>query len=106
MIKIELQGILESVGPVKEEKSNGKPYWKQVLIVHIPEEEFKGHTIKPEWYVVQIYSTSSTDSRFVKMEQKNSEVKCSAYLKGERWSSGMRSDYNYNHKLTLNKWLH
>lgn len=104
MIKAELEGIIETVGPIQPTGKTSK-YFKQVVILHQPEEEYKGHRMDPEWFVISIISTSATDSRFAKPEQKGSIVKLSVYLKGERWAGGRHGEYQYNHKLTLSEWL-
>lgn len=105
MIKIESQihGIVHACGPVKPTKRDGK-YFKQVVIIHEPQEEYKGHKMPEEWWVISIISTSESDSRFLKPEDKGSVKTATVYLKGERWDSGNRGEYTYNHKLNLVEW--
>lgn len=107
MIKIEnqIQGKVVTVGRV-EPTSRDRKYFRQVVIIHQPEEEFRGTKVPEEFFVIHIISTSETDSRFLKPEDKGAIRKPSVYLKGERWASGHRGEYNYSHKLNLKEWQH
>jgi hypothetical protein len=105
MIKLanQIQGIVISVGAIAPASRNSH-YFKQVVILHQPEELYKGQTIHEEFFVIHIISTSERDSRFLKPEDKGTVKKPTVYLKGERWASGNRGDYNYTHKLNLTEW--
>lgn len=105
MIKLQLEGIVREIGRV-EPTGRNRRYFRQAVILHQPQEEYKGIRTPEEHYVITILSTSETDSRFLKHDMKDTFRKCSVYLKGERWASGHRGEYNYNHKLNLVEWQH
>jgi bacillopeptidase F (M6 metalloprotease family) len=95
-----IEGVVitvSAVGPA------GKGFFNQFVTIHVPEEDYKGHKVKEEFYVIHIISNKETDSRFVKQDAKGQIRKCDVYLKGERWQ-GVRGDYNYTHKLNLIEW--
>lgn len=102
MIKLTVEGNVFRVFPVKELKRG----YTQTVILHQPAMEFRGLSHKEEFFVISIYSTSKTDSRFLKpeYEKEHPQAKACVYLKGERFPSGNRGDYQFNHKLSLNEW--
>jgi hypothetical protein len=105
MIRIDsLDGIVIQVGAIQPTSKNSK-YFRQVVIIHQPKDEVRGVTLPEEFFVITILSTSDQDSRFHKPEHKGNKKTLSAYLKGERWDSGQRGDFNYTHKLNLIEWM-
>lgn len=104
MIKLTISGNVDKVYTIKESNRNSRPWFMQTVILHQPKEEYKGTELPEEFFVISIISSSKTDSRFLNDTHLQKPMKCSVYLKGERWSSGNRGDYNFNHKLNLQEW--
>jgi hypothetical protein len=102
MIKITIEGTVQKVFPIKTVK-NG---YTQAVRLYQPEEEYRGRKIVEEFFTISTFTNSSTDSRILKPEQEGTRIKASVYLKGERWPSGNRGDYEYNHALKLLEWQH
>lgn len=104
MIRLTIEGNVHKIFPVRELKRG----YSQVVILHQPATEFRGRPHPEEFYVISIYSTSQTDTRFLKpeFEKLRPEAKALVYLKGERFTVGARAEYQYNHKLNLDQWQH
>lgn len=102
-MKLEITGRVEKFDGVQPLKKG----FQQRVFLEQPEvkDEFDRVTKYAEWYVIIIWSNSQTDSRFLGSKDIKSKKKASVYLKGERWWNDQRKEFNYAHKLNLEKWL-
>lgn len=94
--QIELNGTISDMQGVQPVR-NG---FRQTVFI----EETNEHN--PNWnqyYTVQIFSTSQTDSRFKHPADKGKPAKCLCYFKGQRWQG--QNGWNYNNKLELINWI-
>jgi hypothetical protein len=107
MIKVIVDGHIHQVSAIEETKNK---WFNQTIILHQPAGEFRGKKYSEEFFVVRIFSNSTTDSRFIHPDKaklavdQKAHAKAQCYLKGERWQND-RHEYNYNHKLNLIEWV-
>jgi hypothetical protein len=107
MIKLIVEGAIYQVDAIEETKN--KKGFTQTVILHLPGGEFRGKDYSEEFFVIRVFSTSRTDSRFIQPEkaklavEQKARAKAVCYLKGERWQND-KHEYFYNHKLNLNEW--
>lgn len=106
MIKVNIIGKVHSISGINTVgKSN---YVNQVIVLHQPEENFRGKIIKEEFFVITVFSNSTTDHRFVQPDKVKdaigAEANAECYLKGERWVDNNGGE-NFTHKLNLINWI-
>jgi hypothetical protein len=106
MDKVHIKGFVHSISGIKPIGKNG--YVNQVVVLHIPEETFRGKKVLAEYFVITIFSNSTADSRFIQPEVVSkaigAEAHAECYLKGERWidNGGVET---FTHKLNLVQWV-
>jgi hypothetical protein len=101
-LKLELIGLVNNIGP-KEQTKNG---FKQQVIITIPEykDEFGDVKRKEQFFRIEIWSNSQTDSRFLDIRNMKEKKKALLYLNGERWLPTNSQEFAYNNKLKLIEW--
>jgi hypothetical protein len=100
-MRLEITGIVNKIYPVRPV---GKGFI-QAVVLHQPEgkDQFNRVTAKENYYVIQTWSNSETDSRFLNNTHINKLKTCAVYLYGERWADS-KGQYQYNNKLNLSDW--
>lgn len=99
-MKVEFNAIIMQTGAIEPMKKG----FRQNNIFHIPElrDDLEDRVTRTEqFFQVEIYSTSQTDSRFLKPEQTGQKKTVSCYLNGLRWMQQGRFDYTYFTRLNL-----
>ncbi len=98
-MKVEFTAILKQIGAIEVMKHG----FRQNNIFNIPElkDEFETVKRKEQFFVVQIYSTKQTDSRFLTSVEVGKRKVVSAYLNGERYMQEGKFDFTYLMRLNL-----
>lgn len=98
-MKVEFTAIIKEIGAI-EGLRNG---FRQNNVTHIPElkDEFGAVKRKEQFFIVQVYSTKQTDSRFFTNALVNEKKVITAYLNGERWLPEGKFDHSYVMRLNL-----
>ena len=99
-MKVEFTAIVNNIGAIEPLKTG----FRQNNVFWIPElkDEFDGRIKRKEQYfVVQIYSTNQTDSRFLTSKNIKEKKIVSAYLNGERFMQEGKFDFTYFTRLNL-----
>lgn len=101
-MKFELTAIIDNVGAIKPLTKG----FQQFVILQVPEakDPFGRLVAKEQFYRVEIYSTSQTDSRFLDNRSLKAVTKALLYLNGERWINETNNEFNYQNKLRLAEW--
>lgn len=101
-MKLEITAIIDTVGPIKPLTKG----FQQFIILRIPEkkDEFETVVRKEQYFRVEVYSTSQTDSRFLDSRSLRAKTKAVCYLNGERWVNDATKEFNYQNKLKLADW--
>jgi hypothetical protein len=96
-----IPGKIFKVGSVRPTKSG----FTQCVIITQPEKKDNtGRTMhREQFFVIHAWSNKETDSRFLKPQREGTDCIVETYLDGQRWK-GAR-DFEYNHRLTLDKWI-
>ena len=96
-MKIEFTAIISEIGAIEARKKG----FSQNNIFQIPElkDEFGDVKRKEQFFVVQIYTNSQTDSRFLNQKHIGLKKIVSAYLNGERYMQQGKFDYTYFTRL-------
>lgn len=102
-MKIEITGRVDKIEGIQPVKKG----FIQRVFLEIPEvkDDFDRVTKYAEHFVVTIWSNQQSDSRFLSSRDLRSKKKATVYLKGERWWNENRKEYNYAHKLNLERWM-
>jgi hypothetical protein len=101
-MKIEIVGLINNIGGIKP-LSKG---FQQYVILSIPEakDEFGDVKRKEQFFRIEIWSNSQTDSRFLDARNMKEKKKAIVYLNGERWMPTGSQEFAYNNKLKLAEW--
>jgi hypothetical protein len=96
-----IKGFIESITPVKQLKKG----FSQGVVIHVEAVKNEDGDIlrKEHYYLVNVWSNKSDDSRFIPETAKGMLCKAECYLDGERWQG--KYGWEYNNKIKLDKWV-
>jgi len=101
-MKLELTALINNIGPIKPLTKG----FQQHIVLSIPEskDEFGEVKRKEQFFRIEIWSNSQTDSRFLDSRNIKEKKKAILYLNGERWMSTGATEFSYATKLKLAEW--